>query len=99
MEKTMATGALLTPASGHQPWYRPINRTFERVFYSGIAIPLLVCVYFGFSPGAHRVKWRRSFGIIAFYFPPIVLGVMAAIRRRFAAAVTINPDGGAQCMS
>jgi len=115
----MASDALLMPASGNQPRYRPINRTVERVFYSGMAILLCACVYIGFSPtyfqagmlraplpspilhvhgavftvwmllfvvqaaliSARRVKWHRSFGTIAFCFPPImiVLGVMAAI--------------------
>jgi hypothetical protein len=119
MEKTMASDAVLMPAAGHQPRYRPINRTVERVFYSGMAILLCVCVYIGFSPSyfqagmvraplpspilhvhgavftlwmllfvvqaafisARRVKWHRSFGAVAFCFPPImiVLGVMAAI--------------------
>jgi hypothetical protein len=119
MEKTMASDAVLTPVAGHQPRYRPINRTVERVFYSGMAILLSVCVYIGFSPtyfqagvvraplpspilhvhgavftlwmllfvvqaafiSARRVKWHRSFGTVAFCFPPImiVLGVMAAI--------------------
>jgi hypothetical protein len=116
----MATDAVvLTPAPGHRPRYRPINRTVERVFYSGMAVLLCICVYIGFSPtyfqagmvraplpspilhvhgavftlwmllfvvqatliSARRVKWHRSFGIVAFCFPPImiVLGVMAAI--------------------
>ncbi len=115
----MASDAVLTPALGQQPRYRPINRTVERAFYSGMAILLCVCVYIGFSPtyfqagmvraplpspilhvhgavftlwmllfvvqatliSARRVRWHRSFGTIAFCFPPImiVLGVMAAI--------------------
>jgi hypothetical protein len=99
--------------------YRPVNRTFERIFFSGMAVLLCICVYIGFSPtyfqagllhaplpspilhvhgavftlwmllflvqaaliSAHRVKWHRSLGTIAFCLPPImiVLGVIAAI--------------------
>jgi hypothetical protein len=50
MENTMATDAIVVPASGRRPTYRPVNRTFERVFYSGMAIVMCVCVYIGFSP-------------------------------------------------
>jgi hypothetical protein len=114
----MATEAILTPAS-RRPVYRPVNRTFERVFFSGMAVLLCLCVFIGFSPtyfqagilraplpspilhvhgavftlwmllflvqaaliSAHRVKWHRSLGTVAFCLPPImiVLGVMAAI--------------------
>src|SRR5882762_4820495 len=117
-EKKMTTEAILTPAS-RQPVYRPVNRTFERVFYSGMAVLLCVCVFIGFSPtyfqagmlraqlpspilhvhgavftlwmllflvqaaliSAHRVKWHRSLGTVAFCLPPImiVLGVIAAL--------------------
>lgn len=41
--------AILTPAR-RGPVSRPVNRTFERVFYSGMAILLCICVYIGFSP-------------------------------------------------
>lgn len=98
---------------------RPVNRTFEHVFFSGMAVLLCVCVYIGFSPtyfqagmlraplpspilhvhgavftlwmllfvvqatlvSAHRVKWHRSLGTVAFCLPPImiVLGVVAAL--------------------
>ena len=114
----MATDAILTPVS-RRPVYRPVNRTLERVFYSGMAVVLCVCVYIGFSPtyfqagivhaplpspilhvhgaaftlwmllflvqaalvSAHRVKWHRSLGTVAFCLPPVmvVLGVIAAI--------------------
>jgi hypothetical protein len=119
MEKILATDAILAPASPKKPRYRPVNRTVERIFYSGMAILLCVCVFIGFSPtyfqagmmgaplpspilhihgavftlwmvlfvvqtaliSARRVKWHRSFGIVAFCLPPImiVLGVWAAI--------------------
>jgi hypothetical protein len=118
-EKTLATDAILAPASAQKPRYRAVNRTVERIFYSGMAILLCVCVFIGFSPtyfqagmmraplpspvlhihgavftlwmllfvvqaaliSARRVKWHRSFGIVAFCLPPImiVLGVWAAI--------------------
>jgi hypothetical protein len=114
----MATEAILAPAS-RRPVYRPVNRTVERVFYSGMAVVMCLCVFIGFSPtyfqagmlraplpspilhfhgavftlwmllflvqaalvSAHRVKWHRSLGTVAFCLPPImiVLGVIAAI--------------------
>jgi len=114
----MATDAILKPAS-RQTVYRPVNRTLERVFFSGMAALLCVCVFIGFSPtyfqagmlsaplpspilhvhgaiftlwmllflvqaalvSAHRVRWHRSLGTIAFCLPPvmIVLGVIAAL--------------------
>jgi hypothetical protein len=46
----MATDAIFAPASSQQRTYRPVNRTVERVFYSGMAILLCICVYIGFSP-------------------------------------------------
>lgn len=114
----MATDAILKPAS-RQTVYRPVNRTLERVFFSGMAVLLCVCVFIGFSPtyfqagmlraplpspilhvhgaiftlwmllflvqaaliSAHRVKWHRSLGTVAFCLPPvmIVLGLIAAL--------------------
>ena len=114
----MATDAILKPAS-RQTVYRPVNRTLERVFFSGMAVLLCVCVFIGFSPtyfqagmlraplpspilhvhgaiftlwmllflvqvalvSAHRIKWHRSLGTVAFCLPPvmIVLGVIAAL--------------------
>ena len=50
----MATDALVVPVSRPQPTYRPINRTAERCFYTGMAILLCVCVYIGFSPTYFR---------------------------------------------
>src|SRR4051794_9309278 len=115
---SMATDAVVTPVS-ERPFYRPVNRTFERVFYSGMAAVMCTCVFIGFSPtyfragmmraplpspilhvhgvvftlwmllflvqaalvSAHRVKWHRSLGTVAFCLPPImiVLGVIAAV--------------------
>ncbi|WP_245632654.1 hypothetical protein [Edaphobacter aggregans] len=114
----MATDAVVTPAS-RGPVSRPVNRTLERMFFSGMAVLMCVCVSIGFSPtyfqagmlqaplpspilhvhgavftlwmllftvqaaliSAHRVKWHRSLGTVAFCLPPImiVLGVIAAV--------------------
>lgn len=114
----MATDTILAPASP-QPVYKPVNRTFERVFFSGMAVLLCLCVFIGFSPtyfqagmlraplpspilhvhgavftlwmllfvvqatlvSAHRIKWHRSLGTVAFCLPPImiVLGAIAAL--------------------
>jgi hypothetical protein len=60
MEMTMATDAILTPASRQQPTYRPVNRAFERVFFSGMAILLCVCVYIGFSPSYFQAGMVRA---------------------------------------
>ena len=46
----MATDAIFAPASSQRPGYRPVNRTVERCFYSGMAILMCVCVYIGFAP-------------------------------------------------
>jgi hypothetical protein len=46
----MATDAVITPVTERKAVHRPINRTAERVFYTGMAILLCVCVYIGFSP-------------------------------------------------
>jgi hypothetical protein len=46
----MATDAIATPAFSKKPLYRPVNRTVERFFYSGMAVLLCVCVFIGFSP-------------------------------------------------
>lgn len=46
----MATDGILAQVSGQQPVYRPVNRTVERVFYSGMAVLLSVCVFIGFAP-------------------------------------------------
>ncbi|HXO36831.1 MAG TPA: hypothetical protein VN901_31195 [Candidatus Acidoferrales bacterium] len=45
----MAKEAIFAPASGQQT-YRPVNRTAERGFYSGMATLLCICVFIGFSP-------------------------------------------------
>jgi hypothetical protein len=46
----MATEAVrVSKALPRQPLYRPVNRTFERVFFGGMAILLCVVVVIGFS--------------------------------------------------
>ncbi len=47
---SMATDAIAVPASRQQPAYRPVNRTAERIFYSGMSIVLCICVYICVSP-------------------------------------------------
>jgi hypothetical protein len=59
-EKIMATDAIFALASSRQPTYRPVNRTVDRVFYSGMAILLCICVYIGFSPSYFRAGMMRA---------------------------------------
>ncbi len=56
----MATDAIFARASGQQPTYRPVNRTVERAFYSGMAIALCVCVFIGFSPTYFQAGLMRA---------------------------------------
>jgi hypothetical protein len=56
----MATDAVIRPVSGHQPRYRHVNRMVERVFYSGMAVLLCVCVYIGFSPTYFQAGMMRA---------------------------------------
>jgi len=56
----MATDSIFVPASAREPTYRPVNRTVERVFYSGMAILLCVCVYIGFSPTYFQAGMSRA---------------------------------------
>ncbi len=46
----MVTSASAVSSARQQPTYRPVNRTLERIFYSGMALLLCVCVFIGFSP-------------------------------------------------
>lgn len=50
----MATNAIAAPRMRQQPVYRPVNRTLERIFYSGMAVLLCLCVFIGFSPTYFR---------------------------------------------
>lgn len=56
----MATDAVIAPASSHRLTYRPVNRTAERVFYTGMSILLCVCVYIGFSPTYFQAGMLRA---------------------------------------
>ena len=131
----MATEAILAHSPVQALRYRPVNRTVERVFYSGMAILMCVAVFIGFSStyfqagmmraplpsvvvhihgavftlwmllfvvqvafiSTRHVKWHRSFGIIAFCLPPImvVFGVIAAIGalHRGVRIGPIDPEG------
>jgi hypothetical protein len=51
--------ATLTPAP-RKPVSRPVNRTFERVFYSGMAVLLCICVFIGFSPTYFQAGMLRA---------------------------------------
>jgi hypothetical protein len=56
----LATDAILTPAPGHVHRYRPVNRTVERVFYSGMAVLMCLCVFIGFSPTYFQAGMMRA---------------------------------------
>src|SRR5271155_5874875 len=56
----MVTDAINRPVSGHQPRYRQVNRTVERVFYSGMAVLLCGCVYIGFEPTYFQAGMMRA---------------------------------------
>ena len=56
----MATDAVFAPASGQQTPYRPVNRTSERGFFSGMAILLCICVFIGFSPTYFQAGMMRA---------------------------------------
>src|SRR5258708_3679268 len=56
----MATDSIFVPASAHEPAYRPVNRTVERAFYSGMPILLWACVYIGFSPTYFQAGMLRA---------------------------------------
>jgi hypothetical protein len=56
----MATDAVFKPASGQETRDKPVKRTAERAFYSGMAILLCVCVYIGFSPTYFQAGMLRA---------------------------------------
>ncbi len=56
----MATEAILPSAYGKNPVYRPVNRTIERFFFSGMAVLLCVCVFIGFSPTYYQAGMMRA---------------------------------------
>jgi hypothetical protein len=47
----MATDAIVTAVG---PVYRPVNRTLEHVFFTGMALLMCLCVYIGFGPTYFR---------------------------------------------
>src|SRR4051812_37396136 len=57
---SMATDAVVLPASPPHPAYRRPNRTAERVFYSGMAVLMCVCVYIGFAPTYFRAGMLKA---------------------------------------
>jgi hypothetical protein len=69
----MATDAIVAPASRHTQQYRPVNRTVERIFYSGMAAVLCICVYIGFSPTYFRA------GIVRAPLPSPILHIHGAV--------------------
>jgi len=60
MEKSMATDAIVTHLPVRQPKFRPVNKTLERIFYSGMAVLLCVCVFIGFSPTYYQAGLLRA---------------------------------------
>jgi hypothetical protein len=57
----MATESVLSPKpQSRTRVYRPVNRTFERFFFSGMAILLCVVVFIGFSPTYFRAGMLRA---------------------------------------
>src|ERR1700681_1060450 len=56
----MATDAVFAPASGQQTPYRPVNRTAERGFFSGMGILRCVYVFIGFSPTYFQAGMMRA---------------------------------------
>jgi hypothetical protein len=56
----MTTDVAFAPASSRHSAYRPVNRTVERIFYSGMSVLLCVCVYIGFSPTYFQAGMLRA---------------------------------------
>jgi hypothetical protein len=56
----MATDSMVVPVAAQKPAFRAVNRTGERVFYSGMAIVMCVCVFIGFSPTYFQVGMLRA---------------------------------------
>lgn len=56
----MATDAVLAPARSRRPVYRPVNRTAERIFYSGMSLLLCICVFIGFAPTYFQAGMLRA---------------------------------------
>src|SRR5580692_13052860 len=56
----MATDAIAAPALGKKPLYRPVNRTVERFFYTGMAVLLCLCVFIGFRLSYYQAGMLRA---------------------------------------
>lgn len=56
----MATEAILAHSPVQALRYRPVNRTVERVFYSGMAILMCVAVFIGFSSTYFQAGMMRA---------------------------------------
>jgi hypothetical protein len=56
----MTPDVAFSPTSIRHTAHRPVNRAIERVFYSGMAILLCVCVYIGFSPTYFQAGMLRA---------------------------------------
>jgi hypothetical protein len=57
----MATESIVSPKpQSRHLVYRPVNRTAERIFFSGMAILLCVVVFIGFSPTYFRAGMLRA---------------------------------------
>jgi len=69
----MATEAVVVPISRPKPTYRPVNRTAERFFYTGMALLLCICVYIGFGPTYFRA------GVVRAPLPSPILHIHGAV--------------------
>ena len=56
----MASEAISVPVAGRQFNKHHSNRTADRVFYSGMAVLLCICVYIGFSPTYFQAGMVRA---------------------------------------
>lgn len=56
----MTTEAIAMPASAQRSRHKDVHRPLERVFYSGMAILMCICVYIGFSPTYFQAGMLRA---------------------------------------
>ncbi len=64
--------ATVASAFGHRTQHRPINRTAERIFYTGMSLVMCACVFIGFS--------RTYFQAGLFHAPlPLILHIHGAV--------------------
>jgi hypothetical protein len=69
----LATDAILAHPLSQAQRYRLVNRNVERVFYSGMAILMCICVFIGFSPTYFRA------GMMQAPLPSAILHVHGAV--------------------